>query len=68
MPVFLTVGETEDFGADNWDIRAGTDIYNTILKGVGAKVDFRLLGTTFHRSNAELQSLAEKFVANQLKP
>ena len=68
MPVFLTVGETEDFGADNWDIRAGTEIYNTILKGVGANVDFRLLDTTFHRSNAELQSLAEKFVADQLKP
>lgn len=68
LPVFLTVGETEDFGAEHWDIRAGTEIYNTILKGVGAKVDFRLLDTTFHRSNAELQTLAEKFVADQLKP
>ena len=68
LPVFLTVGETADFGADYWDDRAGTEIYNTILKGVGAKVDFRLLDTTFHRSNAELQALSEKFVAAQLKP
>ena len=68
LPVLLTVGETEDFGADHWDMRAGTEIYNTILKGAGAKVDFRLLDTTFHRSNAELQSLAEKFIADQLMP
>ena len=68
LPVLLTVGSTDDFGADSFDRRSGAEIYNTILKGNGARVDFRLLDTTSHRSNAELQTLAEKFIAEQLKP
>lgn len=68
LPVLLTVGETDDFGADFWDHRSGTEIYFTTLKGSGAQVDFHLLDTSFHRSNPELQSLAEKFIATQLKP
>lgn len=68
MPILITIGAAQDFGADNWDMRSGMETYHTVLKGAGAKVEFHLLDTTFHRSNAELQSLSEKFLADQLSP
>jgi len=68
LPVFLTTGETDDFGADTWDSHSGSDVYFTILQGVGAHVDYRVLAATAHRTAPELQVLAEKFIAAQLEP
>ena len=68
LPVFLTSGETDDFGTDGWDARALSDVYYTILKGAGAQVDYRVLPATLHRTAPELQALAEKFIADQLRP
>lgn len=67
MPVLLTVGENDDFGVGNWDARAGTEIYHTILKGAGANVDLRFMPASSHRDTPELQLLSEAFVAKQLK-
>jgi len=68
LPVFLTTGESDDFGANDEDSRAGSDVYYTILMGAGANVDYRVLPATAHRTAAALQALAEKFIACQLKP
>jgi len=66
LPILLTVGERDDFGSDNWDDRAGTEIYNAILKGAGACVDFHVLDSSRHRAAYDLQELSEKFIASQL--
>ena len=70
LPVLLTIAGKSVSGVDDEEMRAGTDIYHTILKGAGAKVDYHVSDSkaSWHKISPELQSLAESFVAAQLHP
>jgi alpha-beta hydrolase superfamily lysophospholipase len=67
LPVLLTIGETDDEGVNFVSRRDGTETFLTVLKGMGANVEYHVIDTTFHRESPRLRDLAESFLSNQLQ-
>jgi hypothetical protein len=65
--VLLTIGETDDEGVNFVSRRDGTETFLTVLKGMGANVEYHVIDTTFHRESPRLRDLAESFLSNQLQ-
>ncbi len=66
LPVLLTTGETNAAGLGALRRRASTDTFYTALKGMGAKVEFHEIDTTFHKETLRLRELSESFLTRQL--
>ncbi len=67
IPTLVTVGEDDDAGINDFNRRASTEQFVTMLRAAGCEPEFRILPGVAHQPTRELVRTSQEFLARALE-